>query len=67
MGYADQGLAEQATRGFIKTTMKAPLLTREHELDLARRWRDDEDEAALHELVQAYMRLVVSLAVKLRN
>ncbi|MBT5264671.1 MAG: RNA polymerase factor sigma-32 [Rhodospirillaceae bacterium] len=67
MGYADQGLAEQATRGFIKTTMKAPLLTREHELDLARRWRDDEDEAALHELVQAYMRLVVSLAVKFRN
>ena len=36
--------------------MTAPLLTRDHELDLARRWRNQGDERALHELIQSYMR-----------
>jgi RNA polymerase sigma-32 factor len=54
-------------RAFISTAMSIPLLSREREFELAHRWRDDEDEAALHELVSAYMRLVVSMASKFKN
>lgn len=51
---------------FISTAMSTPLLSQEHEQELAFRWRDDGDERALHELVTAYMRLVVSIASKFR-
>ena len=51
---------------FISTAMSMPLLSQEHEQDLAFRWRDEGDERALHELVEAYMRLVVSTASKFR-
>jgi RNA polymerase sigma-32 factor len=47
--------------------MSAPLLDRDHELDLARRWRDEQDEDALHELCTAYMRLVVAIAARFRT
>ncbi len=56
-----------ADRKFVRRAMKAPLLEQEHELDLARRWRDEQDEQALHELTTAYMRLVISMAAKFRN
>ncbi len=56
-----------ADRKFVKKAMKAPLLEQEHELDLARRWRERDDEAALHELTSAYMRLVISMAAKFRH
>ncbi len=61
------GQSEQANREFIRQAMRAPLLEREVERDLARRWRDDGDEAALHELTSAYMRLVVSIATRFRH
>lgn len=47
--------------------MNAALLSRERELELAYKWRDEKDEKALHELVLAYMRLVISTAAKFRN
>jgi RNA polymerase sigma-32 factor len=47
--------------------MKAPLLDPAHEASLARRWREGNDEAALHELTTAYMRLVISMAAKFRH
>jgi RNA polymerase sigma-32 factor len=59
--------SQRANRRFIRESMNAPLLTREHELHLARRWRDFDDERALHELVQAYMRLVISTASRFKN
>lgn len=43
------------------------MLEAEHELDLARRWREQDDERALHELTTAYMRLVISMASKFRH
>ncbi len=52
---------------FIKQSMKEPLLERDHEFDLARRWREQGDEAALHELVRSYTRLVVSTATRFKN
>ncbi|WP_213269658.1 RNA polymerase factor sigma-32 [Hyphomonas sp.] len=56
-----------ADRQFVKTAMKAPLLDPVHEASLARRWREGNDEAALHELTTAYMRLVISMAAKFRH
>jgi RNA polymerase sigma-32 factor len=56
-----------ADRRFVKHAMSAPLLERDHELDLARRWREDGDETALHELCTAYMRLVVAIAARFRT
>ena len=56
-----------ADRRFVRKAMKAPMLEAEHELNLARRWRDHEDERALHELTTAYMRLVISMASKFRH
>jgi RNA polymerase sigma-32 factor len=52
---------------FIRAAMREPLLEREVEYDYARRWREDGDEEALHKLVRAYTRLVISLAGKFRN
>ncbi|MEM7768625.1 MAG: RNA polymerase factor sigma-32 [Pseudomonadota bacterium] len=56
-----------ADRRFVKKAMKAPLLEQQHELDLARRWREQGDERALHELTTAYMRLVIAMAAKFRH
>lgn len=58
---------EQSNRRYIAATMKAPLLERDHEADLARRWRDDRDEQALHEIIEAHGRLVVKMASKFRT
>ena len=52
--HADQTLSRHARA--------AELLDAETEADLARAWRDDRDEAALHRLITAYMRLAISVA-----
>jgi RNA polymerase sigma-32 factor len=67
MAHVDTVEAQQAGRRFIKRAMQAPLLEREQERQLAIRWRDDHDEVALHELVNAYVRLVVATAARFRN
>ena len=67
MAQSDTSHAVKANRRFIKRTMAAPLLEAEHELELARAWRDQRDEKALHELTSAYFRLVVSVATRFRN
>ncbi len=67
MAHVDTIEARRAGRRFIKRAMKAPLLEREQERQLAIRWRDNRDELALHELVNAYVRLVVATAARFRN
>ena len=59
--------SQRAHRRLIRESMRAPLLSREHELALARRWRHEGDERALHELIRSYMRLVVSTASRFKN
>ncbi|MEX1251142.1 MAG: sigma-70 family RNA polymerase sigma factor, partial [Hyphomonas sp.] len=54
-------------RQFVRTAMKVALLEPAHEANLARRWREHDDEAALHELTTAYMRLVIAMAAKFRH
>jgi RNA polymerase sigma-32 factor len=67
MAYIDVPANPSIDRVLMRESMSAALLTREREQLLARRWRDDADEEALHELVLAYMRLVISVAAKFRN
>ena len=49
---------------WISKTMKAELLDAETELELARMWHYHECEKSLHRLVNAYMRLAISMASK---
>lgn len=58
-GGNDQILSRQAR--------KAELLDAETEARLAYAWRDQRDEAALHRLITAYMRLAISMAVRFRR
>ena len=52
---------------YIRQTMRQPLLERDYEAQLAQRWRNDDDQKAMHELVMAYARLVVAAASKYRH
>ncbi len=56
-----------ADRTHTRRAMKAELLDAETELALAFAWRDNRDEAALHRLITAYMRLAISMAGKYRR
>ncbi len=67
MAYANTNSVDRADRRFIASTMKAPFLERDHELDLARRWREDGDAAAMRELVIAYARFAVRIASRFRG
>lgn len=67
MAHIDDPRTQRANLGYIREAMDAPMLEREHEFDLARRWREEKDEKALHELIQSYTRLVVSIASKFKN
>ncbi len=67
MAYIDDPQTQKANLAYIRTSMNEPMLEKDHELDLARKWRDDKDERALHELVTSYTRLVVSVASRFRN
>ncbi|MHA1564938.1 MAG: RNA polymerase factor sigma-32, partial [Alphaproteobacteria bacterium] len=62
MSLQRSGELDQGNRRYISAVMDAPILEREYEFDLARRWRDDRDEKALHELVEAYARFVIRIA-----
>ncbi|NBB14617.1 RNA polymerase factor sigma-32 [Caulobacter sp. SLTY] len=58
--------AETAERRYIRHAMRAPMLAADHEHDLAVRWKEHQDEEALHELTSAYMRLVISMASRFK-
>ena len=67
MAFVDTPANLKVDREFIRESMSTALLSRERELMLARQWREQDDEEALHELVMAYMRLVISTASRFRN
>src|SRR5690606_30517807 len=60
---ADDG----GTRMVTRQAMGAEMLDAETELELARAWRNSGDEKALHRLVNAYMRLAISMAARYRR
>jgi RNA polymerase sigma-32 factor len=55
-------VSQNGERRFMSRAMGAPLLALEEERSLAVRWRETGDEAALHALTEAYMRMVIALA-----
>ncbi|ETX15172.1 RNA polymerase sigma 70 [Roseivivax halodurans JCM 10272] len=57
--FNDQTLSRRA--------MKAELLDAETELRLAYAWRDERCEKSLHRLINAYMRLAISMASKFKR
>ena len=64
--FASQAI-ERGNRRYANAVMQAPVLEKEHEFELARRWREDKDEAALHELIEAYARFVLRIAWKFKG
>jgi RNA polymerase sigma-32 factor len=54
-------------RDFVRRAMRLPLLGPEEEAALAQRWRDSQDQTALHKLVAPHMRLVISAAIRFRH
>ncbi|MFQ5784604.1 MAG: RNA polymerase factor sigma-32 [Alphaproteobacteria bacterium] len=67
MSYGQADPIDSGSRRYIAATMEAPFLEREHEFKLARRWRDEGDAEALHELVFSYARFVVKIAAGFRG
>jgi len=67
MAVANGNFPEKNDRRYISAAMDAPMLEREYEVELARRWRDEEDADALHEIIEAHIRLVVRIASKFKG
>ena len=54
-------------RSLSRLAMQAELLDAETETALAKAWRNERDEKALHRLITAYMRLAISMAAKFKR
>lgn len=67
MAHTEIGPIENGNRRYIAATMEAPFLERDHEMALARRWRDEGDAGALHELIRSYSRFAVRIASDFRG
>lgn len=67
MAHIDDPQTQRANMDYIRSSMSEPMLEKDHERDLARRWTNDKDEKALHELIKSYTRLVISVASRFRN
>jgi RNA polymerase sigma-32 factor len=52
---------------YMSTAQKFPKLSREEELELALRWKNDADESAADALVRAHLRYVIAIALKYRR
>ncbi|WP_062227910.1 RNA polymerase factor sigma-32 [Aureimonas frigidaquae] len=59
--------SQSAGRLMIRAAMAAPYLQRDEEYQLAVRWKESHDQAALHRMTAAHMRLVISMAAKFRH
>ena len=67
MALTETSELQRGAQRFVRAAMRTPLLAADNERDLARRWRDDHDEQALHVLTKAYLRLVVAMAARFRH
>src|SRR6202047_1828822 len=52
---------------YLQEIRKFPMLSAEEELELSRRWRDNEDMEAAHKLVTSHLRLVAKIAMGYRG
>ncbi|MGB0629477.1 MAG: RNA polymerase factor sigma-32 [Alphaproteobacteria bacterium] len=67
MAVGNGNFPDRNDRRYISAAMDAPMLEREYESNLGRRWRDDQDPEALHELIESHIRLVVRIASKFKG
>jgi RNA polymerase sigma-32 factor len=67
MAVTETSELRRGAQAYLRMAMRAPLLDADHERELARRWRERQDERALHELTTAYLRLVVAMAARFRH
>ena len=51
----------------VRAAMQAPYLERDEEHMLALRWKERQDQQALHRITLAHMRLVISMASRFRH
>ncbi|GAC1477688.1 MAG: RNA polymerase sigma factor RpoH [Acetobacteraceae bacterium] len=52
---------------YLQEIRRFPMLAPEEELELSRRWRDSQDNAAAHKLVTSHLRLVAKIAMGYRG
>ncbi|MEM7072740.1 MAG: RNA polymerase sigma factor RpoH, partial [Pseudomonadota bacterium] len=52
---------------YLYEIRKFPMLEASEEFELAKRWRDDDDQAAAHQLVTSHLRLVARIAMGYRG
>jgi len=64
---ASQYPYDPANNEMIRKVMKAPMLERDEEFALARRWHDKQDERALKQLTRSYLRLVISMTKRFKH
>lgn len=67
MTVSNGNFPDKNDRRYISAAMDAPMLEREYEMELGRRWRDLKDEQALHEIIESHIRLVVRIASKFKG
>lgn len=67
MAHYDSPLTQRANSSYIRAAMDEPMLEKDHELALARAWRDSRDEKAMQEIINSYRRLVISMASRFRH
>lgn len=67
MAHLDDTQTQANNMAFIRGAMRAPMLERDNEFELARAWREHNDEKALHRLIKSYARLVVAVAARFRH
>lgn len=62
----DDHKSRLADMEFVRQLMREPLLEPSEEKELTLAWRNHRDEDALHQIIRAFSRLVISIAVKFR-
>lgn len=67
MAFVNSAGTDRNDRNYIAAAMNANYLDRDTEIDLARRWLNEHDEAALHALIKSHARLVVRMAWDFRR
>jgi RNA polymerase sigma-32 factor len=59
--------AESGSDNYFKEIQRFPMLDRQEEFMLAKRWREDRDRDAAHQLVTSHLRLVAKIARSYRG
>ena len=58
---------DESGKGYLHEIRRFPMLEREQEFELARRWREHGDRGAANQLVTSHLRLVVKIAMGYRG